>query len=280
MASLATLAEAAAREYTPYDPKQVEDKWYRFWMERGFFKPEHSPDFGKKPAFTIIMPPPNVTGELHMGHAIFVTLEDILIRWKRMQGYPTLWLPGRDHAGIAGQFVVEKALAQEGRTRHDLGREKFLERVWEWMNRYGTVIRYQMQKLGASADWDRERFTMDPGPSRAVRTAFVRLYQKGLVYRGNRITNWCPRCTTALSDLEVDHREVQGQLVYVRYPLVPKPRARKKEPEYITVATTRPETILADTAIAVHPDDPRYKKLVGRKAIVPHVGREIPIIAD
>ena len=263
------------RDYAPYDPKRVETRLYDAWLRAGYFKPRPAAD---KPPFVITMPPPNVTGELHIGHAMFVTLEDILTRWHRMLGEPTLWVPGRDHAGIAGQLVVERQLAQEGLSRHDLGREQFLERMWEWMDRYGKRIRFQMYRLGASADWDREAFTMDPGPSRAVRTAFVRLYERGLIYRANRITNWCSDCMTALSDLEVEHREVDGQLSYVRYPLVPDREGG--ETEYVEIATTRPETILADTGIAVHPDDERYQALIGRRAIVPHVKREIPIVAD
>ena len=267
--------ESAGREYAPYEPGAVEAKWYDEWLRRGYFKPR---GVDGKPPFVITMPPPNVTGELHIGHAMFVTLEDILIRWHRMRGEPTLWVPGRDHASIAVHVVIERELAREGLTRHGLGREKFLERVWDWMRTYGERIRYQLYRLGASADWDREAFTMDPGPSRAVRTAFVRLYERGLIYRGNRITNWCPVCMTALSDLEVDHREVDGQLSYVRYPLVPV--GEDVETNYIEIATTRPETILADSGVAVHPSDARYRALVGRRAIVPHVNREIPIVAD
>ena len=260
----------------PYNPQAVEEPLYRDWLRRGYFKPEAVKS--DRPPFVITMPPPNVTGELHNGHALFVALEDALIRWHRMLGEPTLWVPGRDHAGIAAQLVVERLLAAEGKSRHDLGRDKFLERMWDWMDQYGEVIQLQLRRLGASADWDREKFTMDPGPSRAVRTAFVRLYEKGLIYRGRRITNWCPRCQTALSDLEVEHREVSGTLTYVRYPLVSKPD--DAEQLYVTVATTRPETILADTGVAVHPGDERYRALVGRMAIVPHVRREIPIVAD
>lgn len=269
-------AESAGRDYQPYDPKAVEARWYDEWLQRGYFKPAEGSD---KPPFVVIMPPPNVTGELHIGHALTMTIEDIMVRWHRMLGEPTLWLPGRDHAGIAGQLVVERYLKEQtGLSRQDFERDKFLDHVWEWMRTYGERIRYQLFKLGASADWSREAFTMDPAPSRAVRTAFVRLYEQGLIYRGNRITNWCPRCMTALSDLEVEHREVDGQLSYVRYPLVP--RGEGEEPEYIQIATTRPETILADTGIAVHPADDRYKALVGRHAVVPHVKREIPIVAD
>jgi valyl-tRNA synthetase len=254
-----------------YDPKQIEGKWYRFWMERGYFTPKI--DHKKKP-FVIIMPPPNVTGELHLGTAFTAIIEDTMVRWHRMKGEPTLWLPGSDHAGIAGQNVVEQLLAKEGVTRHDLGREKFLERMWEWMNKYKSIIAEQHKKLGASCDWTRERFTMDPGPARAVRTTFVNLYKKGLIYRGERIINWCPRCATALSDLEVDHMETSSHLYYVRY------RLEQGEDQYITVATTRPETILGDTAVAVNPRDKRYTDYVGKKAILPAMGRVIPIIAD
>jgi valyl-tRNA synthetase len=254
-----------------YEPGKVEQKWYKFWMEKGYFKPEIIP--GKKP-FVIIMPPPNVTGELHLGHALTATMEDILTRWHRMKGEPTLWLPGVDHAGIAAQVVVEKMLASEGSSRQEMGREKFLERMWQWANSCRGTISEQHQRLGVSCDWDREVFTLDEGPSRAVRTAFVRLYDRGLIYRGERIINWCPRCSTALSDLETEHRDIGGHLYYVRYPLA------DSDNKYITVATTRPETILGDTAVAVNPKDKRFKSLIGRKAILPAVHRIIPIIAD
>jgi len=254
-----------------YEPGKVEQKWYRFWLDRGYFSPEMNPD--RKP-FVIIMPPPNVTGELHLGHALTATMEDILTRWHRMKGEPTLWLPGVDHAGIAAQVVVEKALAAEGINRHELGREKFLERMWQWADSCRGAISKQHQRLGISCDWDREVFTLDDGPSRAVRTAFVRLYERGLIYRGERIINWCPRCTTALSDLEVEHKDIGGHLYYVRYPLADNAK------EFITVATTRPETILGDTAVAVNPKDKRFKNMVGKNAILPAVNRVIPIIAD
>jgi valyl-tRNA synthetase len=270
--------ESAGRAYAPYDPASVETRIYDEWLRQGLFKPKSEEESGGRKPFVITMPPPNVTGELHIGHAMFVAIEDIMTRWHRMLGDPTLWVPGRDHAGIAGQLVVERELAAEGLTRHDLGREKFLERVWDWMDRYGKRIRYQLYRLGASADWDREKFTMDPGPSRAVRTAFVRLYEQGLIYKGSRITSWDPSLQTAVSDIEVEHREVDGQLSYIRYPLVPT--GAPGEAEWIEVATTRPETILADTGIAVNPNDERYAAIVGRKAIVPHIGREIPIVAD
>jgi valyl-tRNA synthetase len=253
-----------------YEPREVEQKWYRFWMEQGYFTPKI--DRRKKP-FVIIMPPPNVTGELHLGHALTAALEDIMIRWHRMKGEPALWLPGVDHAGIATQVVVEQKLAAQGLDRHKLGREKFIERVWEWVNNSRQSITDQHRRLGASCDWTRERFTLDEGPSRAVRTAFVRLYDKGLIYRGERIINWCPRCQTALSDLEVQHKDVTGNLYYLRYPLA-------ESDGYVTVATTRPETYLGDTAVAVNPDDKRFKALVGKKVILPVIGRVITIIAD
>ncbi|MFC2058802.1 valine--tRNA ligase, partial [Chloroflexota bacterium] len=254
-----------------YDSRQVEGKWYQFWLEHGYFSPEI--DRQRQP-FVIIMPPPNVTGELHLGTAFTAVIEDTLVRWHRMKGVPALWLPGTDHAGIAGQNVVEKLLAQEGLTRHDVGRDKFIERMWEWVNSCRGTISEQHKRLGASCDWTRERFTMDPGPSRAVRTTFVRLYEKGLIYRGERIINWCPRCATALSDLEVDHRELSSHLYYIRYKL-----AGDGE-EYVTVATTRPETLLGDSAVAVNPDDERYQRFIGREAILPALGRIIPVVAD
>jgi len=254
-----------------YEPGKVEQKWYQFWLEKDYFKPRI--DQGKKP-FVIIMPPPNVTGELHIGHALTATLEDIMTRWHRMKGNPSLWLPGVDHAGIAAQVVVEQLLAEEGLNRHQLGRDKFLERMRQWAQNCRQTIASQHQRLGASCDWSRERFTLDEEPSRAVRTAFVRLYEKGLIYRGVRIINWCPRCATALSDLEVDHKDIQGHLWYVRYPLA------ENRNKYITVATTRPETILGDTAVAVNPEDERFKNMLGKKVILPAVNRAIPIVAD
>jgi len=253
-----------------YEPGKVEQKWYRFWMEQGYFTPEI--DRNKKP-FVIIMPPPNVTGELHLGHALTTTLEDIMVRWHRMKGEPTLWLPGVDHAGIATQVVVEQKLAKEGTDRYTLGREKFTEQVWEWVSQSRQSITYQHQRLGASCDWTRERFTLDEGPSLAVCTAFVRLYNKGLIYRGERIINWCPRCQTALSDLEVQHKDITGSLYYLRYPLA-------EGDGFVTVATTRPETYLGDTAVAVNPGDKRFEGLVGKKVVLPVIGRAIPIIAD
>jgi valyl-tRNA synthetase len=254
-----------------YEPGKVEQKWYRFWLEKGYFTPKIDPE--KKP-FVIIMPPPNVTGELHVGHALTATLEDIMTRWHRMRGEPALWLPGLDHAGIAAQVVVEQMLAQEGLDRHKLGREKFLERMRQWAESCRHTIAEQHQRLGASCDWSRERFTLEEGPSRAVRTAFVRLYEKGLIYRGERIINWCPRCATAISDLEVAHKDIQGHLYYVKYPLA------EGSNSFITVATTRPETILGDTAVAVNPKDKRFRSLTGKKVILPAVKRVIAIVPD
>jgi valyl-tRNA synthetase len=253
-----------------YEPSHVEQKWYQFWMKQGYFTPKI--DKTRKP-FVIIMPPPNVTGELHVGHALTATLEDIMTRWHRMMGEPTLWLPGVDHAGIATQVVVEQKLAQEGLDRHKLGREKFIEHVWEWVKKSRDSITYQHQRLGASCDWTREHFTLDEGPALAVRTAFLRLYNKGLIYQGERIINWCPRCRTALSDLEVQHKDITGNLYYLRYPIA-------DSDGYITVATTRPETYLGDTAVAVNPADKRFSNLAGKKVILPIIERVIPIIAD
>ncbi len=257
-----------------YNHREVEERLYKLWEDGGYFTPKIDPKRPPEERFTIIMPPPNVTGELHLGHALTATLEDIMTRWHRMRGDVTLWLPGRDHASIAAQNVVEQALAREGIVRQDLGREGFLERMWEWMDKYSSIITEQHKRLGASCDWTRERFTMDPGPSKAVRTSFVNLYDKGLIYRGLRIINWCPRCSTALSDLEVDHKEVNSYLWYVRYPIADEPD------KYITVATTRPETMLGDTAVAVNPEDEGYEDLIGKEALLPILNRRIPIIAD
>jgi valyl-tRNA synthetase len=253
-----------------YDPKTVEDKWYKFWLEKDYFKPVINP---KKRPFTIIMPPPNVTGDLHMGHALVAALEDTMIRWHRMKGDPTLWLPGVDHASIAAQVVVERILAKEGTTRYKIGREKFLERMWEWTNQCRSNIGMQHRRLGTSCDWSREKFTLDPGPSLAVRTTFVNLYNKGLIYRGERIINWCPRCATTLSDLEVDHKDLNGHLWHLKYPLA-------DGDGYLIVATTRPETMLGDTAVAVNPEDERYANLIGKKIMLPIMNRRIPIVAD
>ncbi len=254
-----------------YSPSEFEDRIYASWCEKDYFKPDT--DSKKKP-FSIVIPPPNVTGQLHMGHALDQTLQDILVRTKRMQGYSTLWVPGTDHAGIATQIKVEENLRiNEGLTRYDLGREKFLERVWDWKNQYGSRIISQLKKLGSSYDWSRERFTMDEGCSRAVKEVFVNLYNKGLIYRGYRIINWCPNCRTALSDAEVEYSEKQGAFWHIRYPV-------KDSDEFVTIATTRPETMLGDTAVAVHPEDERYSHLLGKTLILPLVNREIPVIAD
>lgn len=253
-----------------YDPHSVEEKWYGVWNKKGYFKPDMTN--GSKP-YCIVIPPPNVTGSLHMGHALNNTLQDILIRYKRMKGFATLWQCGTDHAGIATQNVVERQFAQEGKSRFDVGREQFVERVWQWKHESGGTIVKQLMKLGASCDWSRERFTMDEGCSRAVREVFVTLYNEGLIYRGNKLINWCPRCLTALSDLEVEHDEIQGGLYYIKYPS-PDGRA------FLTVATTRPETMLGDTAIAVNPEDPRYKDWIGQEVVLPLMNRMIPVIGD
>ncbi len=254
-----------------YNPAEAEDRIYKNWVEKGYFKP--SEDRSKKP-FTIVIPPPNVTGQLHMGHALDETLQDVLIRYKRMAGFNALWIPGTDHAGIATQIKVEENLRkEEGVTRYDLGREKFLERVWDWKNQYGDRIVTQLKKLGTSCDWSRERFTMDEGCSKAVKEVFVNLYEKDLIYQGSRIINWCPNCATALSDAEVEYAEQEGHFWHIKYPI-------KDSDGYLTIATTRPETLLGDTAVAVHPEDERYTDLVGKMLILPLVGREIPIIAD
>jgi valyl-tRNA synthetase len=298
------MTSNAAEIPRAYNAADVEQRIYRGWLENGYFTP--TIDHSKTP-YCIIMPPPNVTGELHLGHALTAALEDALCRWHRMLGQPTLWLPGKDHAGIATQWVVERMLAQEGTNRHDLGRERFVERVWEWVGKYGNTIDEQHKRLGASCDWSRLRFTLDPGPVKAVRTTFVNLYNKGLIYRHERIINWCPRCATALSDLEVDYQEQDGKLYHIRYPLaddshqgsdplsnsppweggeslVPSSLGRGKVRmgvgEGVTVATTRPESMLGDTGVAVHPDDPRYKGLVGRHVILPIMNRRIPVVAD
>ncbi len=254
-----------------YAPNEIEEKIYNTWNEKGYFRPCADKN---APSFTIVIPPPNVTGQLHMGHALDETLQDILIRYKRMQGFSTLWVPGTDHAGIATQIKVEENLrVNEGLTRYDLGREKFLERVWDWKEQYGNRIINQLKKLGSSCDWERERFTMDEGCSKAVREVFVNLYNKGLIYRGNRIINWCPNCTTALSDAEVEYSEQAGNFWHIRYPI-------KDSVGFVTVATTRPETMLGDTAVAVNPNDERYTDLVGKMLILPLVNKEIPVIAD
>lgn len=253
-----------------YEPHAAEAKWYTFWEEQGYFIAPIVP--GKEP-FTIVIPPPNVTGSLHMGHALNNTIQDSIVRRKRMQGIPALWLPGTDHAGIATQNKVEQQLAAVGKTRQDLGREQFIERVWEWKEKYGNTIIGQLKRLGCSCDWSRERFTMDAGYSKAVKEVFVRLYQDGLIYRGNRIINWCPRCHTALSDIEVEHQDVESYLWYIRYPFI-------DGSGYLIIATTRPETMLGDTAVAVNPQDGRYKDLIGKKVRLPLIGRELPVIGD
>ncbi len=254
-----------------YQPKTTEQKWYNYWEESGFFHVE--PDINKTP-FCIVIPPPNVTGILHMGHALNNTIQDILIRWRRMQGDCSLWIPGTDHAGIATQNVVEREIAKEGLTRYDLGRESFIKKVWKWRDEYGSTIVKQLRKLGASCDWTRERFTMDEGLSEAVLEAFINLYKKGLIYRGNYIINWCPRCRTALSDEEVEYQEQDGFLYYLKYPLI------DGEGKFVTVATTRPETMLGDVAVAVHPKDERYEFLKGKKIRLPIVNRELEIVRD
>ncbi len=253
-----------------YDPAQVEQKWFDVWEQRGDF---HADENSPKPHYSIVIPPPNVTGVLHMGHALNNTLQDILCRWKRMSGYEVLWMPGTDHAGIATQNVVEKQLAAESKDRHGLGREAFVERVWKWRKESGGQIINQLKRLGASCDWQRERFTMDEGLSTAVREVFVSLYDDGLIYRDNRLINWCPRCHTALSDLEVEHDDKHGNLWHLRYPVI-------GTDQYLIVATTRPETMLGDTAVAVHPEDERYQDLIGKQVLLPLMDREIPIIAD
>ena len=253
-----------------YDPKAVESEIYKMWEEGGYFHAER--DESKKP-FTIVMPPPNVTGQLHMGHAMDATLQDSIIRFKRMQGYNALWIPGVDHAGIATQIKVEEELRKEGLTRYDLGREKFLERVWDWKNRFGNRIVEQQKKLGASCDWDRARFTMDEGCSKAVREVFVSLYEKGLIYKGSRIINWCPHCVTALSDAEVEYVDKPGHLWHIRYPL-------EDGSGEVVVATTRPETMLGDSGVCVNPNDDRYRSIVGKNVILPLLNKPIPVVAD
>ncbi|MGH9898455.1 MAG: class I tRNA ligase family protein, partial [Pyrinomonadaceae bacterium] len=257
-----------------YDPKLAEEGAYARWEKEGCFTPEINRD-PQAPVFTVVIPPPNITGSLHMGHALQHTLMDILTRYKRMCGYRTLWLPGIDHAGISTQLTIERELKKEGLTRHDLGREKFIERAWAWKKLHGSRITEQMRVEGASCDWNRERFTMDEGLSRAVREAFVRLFEKGLIYRGSRIVNWCPNDQTVLSDLEVEKEPVKkgGKLYYLRYPV-------KDSPEHVVVATTRPETMLGDTAVAVNPEDSRFRHLIGKTLIHPLAQREIPVISD
>jgi len=254
-----------------YNPQEVESRWYGWWESKGYFRADAA---SSKPAFAMVMPPPNVTGSLHIGHMLNNTVQDVIVRRKRMQGFNTLWLPGMDHAGIATQWVVERELRSEGLSRHDLGREKFVERVWKWKEEYGGNILRQIRRIGSSCDWSRERFTFDEGLSRSVREVFVRLHEEGLIYRGTRLINWCPRCMSALSDLEVKYKTSESKLYHIKYPLKDKPG------EFVEVATTRPETMLGDTAIAVNPEDKRYKGFSGRSAILPLVDREIPFIED
>lgn len=265
----------------PYNPKETEGKTYRLWEKSGYFNPDKLPA-GRKKVFSIAMAPPNVTGSLHMGHALEYTLSDVLVRKKRMQGFSTLWLPGTDHAGIATQNVVEKELKKQGILRHDLGREKFLEKVWEWKEKYGDIILAQLKKLGASCDWSRLRFTMDENYQKAVKTAFLHYQKKGWIYRGERVVSWCARCRTSLSDLELEYKEEKGNLWYIRYPIKKREVLRHAQDDnnFIVVATTRPETMLGDAAVAVNPKDARYKNLVGKIVILPIQEREIPIIAD
>ncbi len=253
-----------------YEPQEVEDRIYRFWTEGGYFHAEVNPD--KKP-YTIVMPPPNITGQLHMGHALDNTLQDILIRWRRMQGYEALWMPGTDHAAIATEAKIVEAMAKEGLTKEGIGRDAFMVRAWQWKETYGNRIVEQLKKLGSSCDWERERFTMDEGCSKAVREVFVRLYEKGLIYRGERMINWCPHCKTSISDAEVDFKEMDAKFYHLRYPIEGTDR-------FLELATTRPETLLGDTAVAVHPDDERYQDLVGKNVILPIVNKAIPVVAD
>ncbi len=255
-----------------YDPAKTEDKWYEYWLENDYFAPREEKE-DEKGTFSIVMPPPNITGQLHMGHALDNTLQDILTRWKRMQGYRSLWLPGTDHASIATEVKVVDKLRDEGIEKEDITRNEFLEKAWEWKEEYGTRITNQLKKMGSSCDWSRERFTLDEGCSDAVEEVFIKLYEEGLIYQGDYIVNWCPSCHTTLSDIEVEHKETEGKFYHYKYPY-------KDREGYITIATTRPETMLGDTAIAVHPSDERYKDLVGEKVIVPLVNREIEIIAD
>ena len=260
------------KNLTTYNPGEIEQNWYEFWEKQGYFHEEV--DESKKP-FSIVLPPPNVTGQLHMGHALDNTLQDILIRFKRMQGYNVLWMPGTDHAGIATQVKVEQNLKEtEGKSRYDLGREEFVKRVWQWKEEYGSTIVKQIRSLGASCDWTRERFTLDEGYYKAVREVFVSLYEKGLIYRGERIANWCPSCHTVLSDIEVEHSDEAGHLWFIKYPVV------GEEGRFVTVATTRPETMFGDVAVAVNPEDDRYKDIIGKTLLLPFVNREIPVIAD
>jgi len=260
-----------------YEPTEFEQRIYAFWEEGGYFTPVVDKE---RPKFSIVIPPPNVTGRLHIGHALVNTLQDIIVRWKRMSGFNTLWLPGTDHAGIATQLVVERKLAAEGISRFDLGRDKFVEKIWEWKEQHSTEIKDQLTRLGASADWSRSRFTLDEGLSRAVRYVFVKLYEDGLIYRGIAMVNWCPRCQTAISDVEVEFTERNGKLYHIDYPLAPEAVESTGTDRRLTIATTRPETMLGDTGVAVHPDDERYRDLIGKNALLPIANRVIPIVAD
>src|SRR5688572_16245150 len=269
-----------------YDPTQVEPKWYRFWLEQDYF---HADAAAPKTPYSIVIPPPNVTGSLHMGHALGFTIQDVLIRWRRMQAYNAVWIPGTDHAGISTQIIVERDIQRtEKKSRHDLGREEFLRRTWAWKEKHGNRISEQMRVMGYSLDWARERFTMDAGLSRAVRECFVRLYEEGLIYRARRLINWCSRCHTALSDLEVDVNDEKGHLWHIAYPvpgsdqrlLGPRGTRGGERSDHLIVATTRPETMLGDTAVAVHPEDERYRHLIGKEVELPLTGRRIPVVAD
>lgn len=253
-----------------YDPANVEDRTYKFWLDNCYFHAKM--DFEKEP-YTIVIPPPNITGQLHMGHALDNTLQDIIIRWRRMQGYDTLWVPGTDHASIATEAKIVEAMAKEGVSKDDIGRDAFLEKAWDWKVKYGNRITEQLKKLGLSRDWDRERFTLDEGCSKAVKEVFVNLYNKGLIYRGERIINWCTHCLTTISDAEVEYDEADGSFWHIRYPLADGSGD-------VILATTRPETMLGDTAVAVHPDDDRYKNLIGKNVILPVVNKEISVVAD
>ncbi len=256
-----------------YDHHAVEQKWYEYWENGGFFSHKRNADNPDAERFSVVMPPPNVTGQLHLGHAMDNTMQDILTRWHRMQGHQTLWVPGSDHAGIATQAKVEAHLAEKGISKYDLGRDAFVDKVWDWKHQYHGRIVKQLKMLGSSCDWDQERFTLDDGCNEAVNEVFVRLYNEGLIYRGRYIINWCPQCQTTISDIEVEHNEHAGHLWHFRYPLT-------DGSGYITIATTRPETMLGDTAVAVHPEDERYRDLVGKTLMLPLVNREIPLIAD
>ncbi len=260
-----------------YNPKEIEEKILKEWLENSLFSAKLN---NSKEPFSIVIPPPNITGILHMGHALNNTLQDVLIRFKRMQGYEALWMPGTDHAGIATQNVVERDLAKQNLKKEEIGREEFLKKLWQWRDKYGSTIISQLKRLGCGCDWQRLRFTMDEPYSEAVYEVFVQLYEKGLIYRGKRIINWCPRCKTALSDEEATHKEINGWLYYIKYPVRPKTKDQRPKTEYVVVATTRPETMLGDTAVAINPNDERFKWLSGAKVILPIVERELKVIED